>query len=378
MLTDDEEIVWRNLMRLAFGLPRVLADDIQRASGVTWAQFSVLMHLSQSDDLQLRMSDLAWRVELSPSRISRVVDELITDGLVERRACPGDRRSIVAALTEAGSVTLQDAWPHYLRIVRFLAFDHLTAAETQAFGLVLERLVQALEAESEVAQSRGRPGDSARDFPGGNELLGQPEWTHDLRPSSCPLIPRPCDRSPAHPTERGAAGDRLPAEPDRDRHVDGPRPSDWTTSCPSRGGEGLRPAGRAVHSQRRQRTGTDPPGAPGGPSDESEIDRTADQLVGERAFRRAVEATGRRKLIMTALWTEVCLTFPALDALREGYEVYPVVDAVGGTSLGGAPSRTRTDRPGRRPARSAGSRWPASCSGTGHEPRRCPTSSTSS
>ncbi|MBU6421423.1 MAG: isochorismatase family protein, partial [Gammaproteobacteria bacterium] len=38
-------------------------------------------------------------------------------------------------------------------------------------------------------------------------------------------------------------------------------------------------------------------------------------------------------LIMTALWTEACLSFPALDALREGYEVYPVVDAVGGTSL---------------------------------------------
>lgn len=46
-----------------------------------------------------------------------------------------------------------------------------------------------------------------------------------------------------------------------------------------------------------------------------------------------MEATGRRKLIMTALWTEACLTFPALDALKEGYEVYVVVDAVGGTSL---------------------------------------------
>ncbi|WP_294329224.1 isochorismatase family protein [uncultured Sphingomonas sp.] len=47
----------------------------------------------------------------------------------------------------------------------------------------------------------------------------------------------------------------------------------------------------------------------------------------------AVKATGRRKLIMVALWTEVCLAFPALDALREGVDVYPVVDAVGGTSL---------------------------------------------
>lgn len=50
-------------------------------------------------------------------------------------------------------------------------------------------------------------------------------------------------------------------------------------------------------------------------------------------FRKAVEATGRKKLIMTALWTEACLTFPALDALREGYEVYVIADAVGGTSV---------------------------------------------
>ena len=45
-----------------------------------------------------------------------------------------------------------------------------------------------------------------------------------------------------------------------------------------------------------------------------------------------MRATGRPKLIMAALWTEACLTFPTLDALREGYEVYPVEDAVGGTS----------------------------------------------
>jgi Amidases related to nicotinamidase len=49
-------------------------------------------------------------------------------------------------------------------------------------------------------------------------------------------------------------------------------------------------------------------------------------------FKKAVEATGRRKLVMTALWTEACLSFPALDAIRDGYEVYAVVDAVGGTS----------------------------------------------
>ncbi len=67
-------------------------------------------------------------------------------------------------------------------------------------------------------------------------------------------------------------------------------------------------------------------------SDSVELDRTQINAWEDVEFRRAVEATGRKKLVMTALWTEVCLTFPALDALRQGYQVFPVVDAVGGTS----------------------------------------------
>ena len=64
-----------------------------------------------------------------------------------------------------------------------------------------------------------------------------------------------------------------------------------------------------------------------------EFDRTTINAWEDEEFVTAVKATGRKKLIMAALWTEACLTFPALDALREGYEVYPVTDAVGGTSL---------------------------------------------
>jgi nicotinamidase-related amidase len=67
-------------------------------------------------------------------------------------------------------------------------------------------------------------------------------------------------------------------------------------------------------------------------SESVEIDRTQINSWEDSEFRQAVEATGRKKLVMTALWTEVCLAFPALDALREGYEVFPVVDSVGGTS----------------------------------------------
>jgi nicotinamidase-related amidase len=62
------------------------------------------------------------------------------------------------------------------------------------------------------------------------------------------------------------------------------------------------------------------------------IDRTTLNSWEDADFLAAVRATGRRKLILCALWTEICMAFPALDALREGYDVYPVVDAIGGTS----------------------------------------------
>jgi nicotinamidase-related amidase len=62
------------------------------------------------------------------------------------------------------------------------------------------------------------------------------------------------------------------------------------------------------------------------------LDRTTVNSWEDTEFLEAVRATGRRKLILCALWTEVCLSFAALDAMREGYEVYPVVDAIGGTS----------------------------------------------
>ena len=63
-----------------------------------------------------------------------------------------------------------------------------------------------------------------------------------------------------------------------------------------------------------------------------EIDRTGVNSWEDADFRAAVQATGRRNIVMAGLWTEVCLTFPTLDMQAEGYHVYPVADAVGGIS----------------------------------------------
>ncbi len=67
--------------------------------------------------------------------------------------------------------------------------------------------------------------------------------------------------------------------------------------------------------------------------DQVPVERSSMNSWEDAKFVEAVAATGRKKLIMAALWTEVCLTFPALEALKAGYEVYAVEDASGGTSV---------------------------------------------
>ncbi len=90
-----------------------------------------------------------------------------------------------------------------------------------------------------------------------------------------------------------------------------------------------------VHSTINVATGRGKPTLPelaGLLADDKPLDRTTTNSWEDTEFVQAVRATGRRKLILCALWTEICMAFTALDALREGYEVYPVVDAIGGTS----------------------------------------------
>jgi nicotinamidase-related amidase len=90
-----------------------------------------------------------------------------------------------------------------------------------------------------------------------------------------------------------------------------------------------------VHSTINVATGRGKPTLPelaGLLEDDKPLDRTSTNAWEDIEFVQAVHATGRRKLIICALWTEICMAFAALDALRDGYEVYPVVDAIGGTS----------------------------------------------
>jgi MarR family 2-MHQ and catechol resistance regulon transcriptional repressor len=81
-------------------------------------EFEVLMRLARSPGHRLRMTDLAGQTSLSTSGVTRVVDRMDRDGLVRREACPSDRRSSYAVITEAGRAKLDEVLPGHLELIQ--------------------------------------------------------------------------------------------------------------------------------------------------------------------------------------------------------------------------------------------------------------------
>jgi DNA-binding MarR family transcriptional regulator len=160
-LTTPEELLWRSLMRLVITVPRAMGKDLERACGVSGTEYLVLMHLSEAPVSELRMSDLAVRTALSASRITRVVDSMMAEGLVEKRPCAEDRRATQVRLTPQGLATLREAYRYHLDSVRRNIFAHLTEVETAQVGPVLDRLADAVDAEN--PPPAGRFATSGRD-----------------------------------------------------------------------------------------------------------------------------------------------------------------------------------------------------------------------
>ncbi|RKN07015.1 MarR family winged helix-turn-helix transcriptional regulator [Streptomyces radicis] len=127
-LQPHEERFWRALMRVLVALPRGLDDDLLRGTGLTLTEYTVLMHLSEAGNRELRMTDLAAATALSASRITRVVDSLQSRGLVAKRRHAEDARGNVAGLTDKGFERLVGAWPAHLASARRRVIDHLDCA----------------------------------------------------------------------------------------------------------------------------------------------------------------------------------------------------------------------------------------------------------
>ncbi|MFF5306403.1 MULTISPECIES: MarR family winged helix-turn-helix transcriptional regulator [Streptomyces] len=140
-LTAQEERFWRALMRVIVALPRSLDDDLLRATGLTLTEYVVLMSLSEAENQELRMADLAAATALSASRITRVVDALQSRGQVVKRRYEGDARGNVATLTPEGLKRLEAAYPIHLASARKRVMDHLDGRSLSAMVRQFETVV---------------------------------------------------------------------------------------------------------------------------------------------------------------------------------------------------------------------------------------------
>ncbi|MFH8613745.1 MarR family winged helix-turn-helix transcriptional regulator [Streptomyces sp. NPDC017979] len=116
-LTDDEQTTWRAHLDVNRLLMHQLERDLQ-PFGLTLNDYEILVNLSESDDLRMRMSDLAAATLQSKSRLSHQITRMENAGLVRRENCESDRRGLFAVLTEHGMATMRRVAPHHVASVR--------------------------------------------------------------------------------------------------------------------------------------------------------------------------------------------------------------------------------------------------------------------
>ncbi|NED53206.1 MarR family transcriptional regulator [Micromonospora aurantiaca] len=146
-LDAERMACWRAYIEASQRLFTRLEDDLRADSDLSFADYHVLVLLSEAPGQRLRMGELADRLVFSPSRLTYQVTTMQKRGLVAKEACPADRRGSEAVLTAAGLLALREAAPHHLRSVRAHLIDDLDDAEVACLTRVFERLGRRLRAD---------------------------------------------------------------------------------------------------------------------------------------------------------------------------------------------------------------------------------------
>jgi DNA-binding MarR family transcriptional regulator len=137
---------WRLFLQAHKELTNVLAAELEAERNLPLGWYDVLIQLSLEPQGRMRMQDLARRVLLSKSGLTRLFDRMEEAGLVERQSCPEDRRGTHAVLTPAGRRTLHRAMPVHRRGIERHFSSQLTEAETAALRSAFEKMLAALDA----------------------------------------------------------------------------------------------------------------------------------------------------------------------------------------------------------------------------------------
>ena len=149
---DDPRLrAWIAFLRAYAAVTRRLEAELHAERDLGLAEYDALVQLALADGRRLRMSELAERVVLSRSGVSRLVDRLVATGLVVRAPCADDARVAWATLTDVGLARLRDASPVHLRGVENHFLAQIPDADREALVRALETVVQGLRVRGKAA-----------------------------------------------------------------------------------------------------------------------------------------------------------------------------------------------------------------------------------
>jgi DNA-binding MarR family transcriptional regulator len=140
---------WARLLRGHATTTRALSAQLVAEHGLTINDYAALLHLARADDNRLRRVDLAERLTLTASGVTRLLDGLEEAGLVERDTCASDRRVTYAVLTPAGHERLETASESHLAAIRALFEERFSENEIEQLAALLARLPEAADATGE-------------------------------------------------------------------------------------------------------------------------------------------------------------------------------------------------------------------------------------
>jgi DNA-binding MarR family transcriptional regulator len=143
-LDDREQAAWRGFLALRSKLMAHLGRDLQRHSGLSEADYMILVELSEAPKKRLRFGALGDRLDWEKSRLSRQISRMSARGLVEREECPTDARGAFAVLTPAGCQAIATAAPRHVREVRRWFVDALTPQQLDAMAAIAAAVVDHL------------------------------------------------------------------------------------------------------------------------------------------------------------------------------------------------------------------------------------------
>jgi DNA-binding MarR family transcriptional regulator len=160
-LTDEEHRAWRGLLQMTAQVDAVLARQLQEHSGLSRADYDVLVPLSEAPDGRLRMFELGGELRWEQSRLSHHLSRMQKRGLVAREDCKSDRRGAFVVLTPAGRVAIEKAAPSHVESVHQLVFEGLTPAQVKTLGSITAHVLTKLQQIQPTPEQRGSADEAA-------------------------------------------------------------------------------------------------------------------------------------------------------------------------------------------------------------------------